>query len=192
MIYDKFFKYKDNATVFIETGTWCGQGVINAIDSEFDEIHSIELDEQLYKDNIERFKHNPNVNLYHGDSSIILYDVIKNINKRMLFWLDGHYSGHGTSQSNVTQLYEFPLIYEIQQIDKHHIKDHIILIDDLRCFPSFEEQEKLNYKTKYSLDILTEELLKINNNYKFRRIDGFVDQDILLVTTNDLPNVAYV
>jgi hypothetical protein len=42
------------------------------------------------------------------------------------------------------------------------------------------------------LDILTEELLKINNNYKFRRVDGFVDQDILLVTTNDLPNVAYV
>jgi hypothetical protein len=190
MIYDKFSKYKDNTTVFIETGTWCGHGVINAISSHFDEIHSIELDESLYKTNKEQFKNNSNVNIYCGDSSIILYDVIKNINKRMFFWLDGHYSGHGTAQSNTTQLYEFPLIYEIQQIAKHHIKNHIILIDDLRCFLSFEEQEKLNYKTKYSLDILKEELLKINNNYKFGRIDGFISQDILLVTMNDLPNVA--
>ena len=114
---------------------------VNGMNRQPNDFWNVEETSQVLSfDNIERFKHNPNVNLYHGDSSIILYDVIKNINKRMLFWLDGHYSGHGTSQSNVTQLYEFPLIYEIQQIDKHHIKDHIILIDDLRCFPSFEEQ----------------------------------------------------
>lgn len=30
----------------------------------------------------------------------------------------------------------------------------------------------------------------IYNNYKFERVDGYVSQDILLVTINDLPNVA--
>lgn len=190
MIPNKFSKYKDTSTVFVETGTWCGHGINNAIESGFDEIHSIELDVDLYKMNVETFKNNSSVKLYCGDSSVILYDVIKHIDKRMLFWLDGHYSGEGTAQSNILQEYEFPLIYEIQQIGKHHIKDHIILVDDLRCFPSYEEQKKLNYNTKYSLDILKEEFLKINPDYKFVRIDGHVPQDILLVTINDLPNVA--
>lgn len=190
MIHDLFSKYKEDALVFVETGTWCGHGVKNAINSGFKEIHSIELDEQLYQKDLELFKHSSSVNLYCGDSSVILYDVIKNIDKKILFWLDGHYSGHGTAQSNMTQLYEFPLMYELEQINKHHIKDHIILIDDLRCFPTYEEQVKSNYKTIYSIEILKEELLKINKNYKFTRIDGYVPQDILLVTINDLPNVA--
>ena len=104
--------------------------------------------------------------------------------------MDGHYSGSGTAQSDLLKVYEFPLIMEIQQIAKHHRNDHVILIDDLRCFPSLEKQNELEFKTKYSIDILKEELLKINKNYKFYKVDGYVSDDILLVTINDFPNVA--
>ncbi len=190
MIYQQFKNYKFDNTVFVETGTWCGDGVMNAYESGFDQIHSIELFEPLYNQNVERFNQYNNIHLYLGDSSLMLYDVIKNIDDNIFFWLDGHYSGDGTAQSNLLGIYEFPLLLEIQQISKHRVKNHTILIDDLRCFPSIEKQNELGFKTNYSVDILKEELLKINNNYKFYTIDGYVPNDILLVTINDLPKVT--
>ncbi len=190
MIYQKFKNYKFDEKAFVETGTWCGDGVINAYESGFDQIHSIELFEPLYNQNIERFKSYNNIHLYLGDSSLMLYDVIKNIDDKILFWLDGHYSGGGTAQSNLLEVFEFPLLLEIQQIANHRRNDHTILIDDLRCFPSIEKQKELGFKTKYSIDILKEQFLKINEDYKFYTIDGYVPNDILLVTINDLPNVA--
>lgn len=190
-----FKKYKFDKSVFVETGTYHGDGVVNACYAGFEQIHSIEISEYLYNFSFKRFKfpnlnvpqpNYDNVHLYHGDSSVILYDVIKNIDNGILFWLDGHYSMGDTEHSHLLAMWEYPLVFEIQQIAKHHIKDHVILIDDLRCFPTLEQQNNWGFKANYSVDILKNEILKINPDYKFYKLDGFVPNDILLATVNSV------
>lgn len=176
MIPTEFKSYKKYTSIFFETGTYHGAGVINAINSGFFQIYSVELDDLLYKENVDRFKLNSNVNIIHGDSSVVLYDSIKNINESIFFWLDGHYSGGETAQSSRLLEYEFPILYELEQINRHNIKTHIILIDDLRLFPKDDDQDK---QYNYSIEIIKNKILEINTEYKFEYIDGYVPNDIL-------------
>lgn len=65
-----------------------------------------------------------------GDSAQKLPELIREINKPTLFWLDGDYSS-GITARGVTQT---QVSAELQAILSHSIKQHIILIDDARCF----------------------------------------------------------
>lgn len=112
--------------VYVETGAWLGDSIQLALDAGFEEIHSIELDPEKVEHCRERFVCQP-VTIHHGDSALILLDVIKDINEPITFWLDSH-----------SQLLEdeeklanpFPLMAELGQIGKHAIRNHTILVDD--------------------------------------------------------------
>ena len=113
---------------FVETGTFGGEGVIFALRAGFPEIHSIEIDPQFVRNAKKRFESHKNVHIWEGDSGKILYDVIKDINGPITFWLDGHRGTPDPMGGKNT-----PLLEELDEIKKHHIKNHTIVIDDMHC-----------------------------------------------------------
>jgi len=121
-----FSKYLN--PVFIETGTYYGEGIVYALQVGFKNIRSVELSDKLFQICLDRFKNFPNVKLYHGNSSEKLWEMIADINESITFWLDAHYSDSSTAKGP-----EFsPIIKELDIIKRHPIKTHTILIDDIR------------------------------------------------------------
>jgi hypothetical protein len=161
-----FSKYPN--PVFVETGTWHGDGVQQAIDEGFTKIYSIELSIDLYKMCCERFKDIPTVTLIQGDSHLVLDNLLNTIDEPITFWLDGHFSGDDT----VMGKYNSPLMQELNAIERHKIKTHTILIDDLRCWNMGDH--------RFDEESLRKKLLKINPQYKLLLEDGTVTDDILV------------
>lgn len=161
-----FRKYLNN--VFIETGSFYGDGISLALEAGFKKIYSIELSPHHHKHCIERFKYFPQVTLILGDSYLVLPELLKTINEPITFWLDGHYSEGDTVMSK----YESPLMQELDAINNHSINTHTIIIDDLRCW----NKEKHGFDT----EIIKTKCLEINPNYSFIFEDGYVASDILV------------
>ncbi len=116
--------------VFVETGTYKGDMIYGAL-HRFKDIYSIELNNTLYSRARKRFSGYPNVHIIQGQSGEILPTILKNINKPCLFWLDAHYSGGSTAKGK----FETPIMQEMRCILNHaKADDHVILIDDARCF----------------------------------------------------------
>ena len=121
------FKKFASTRYFIETGTHDGYSIDRALSAGFTFIHSIELDNKIVEGVIKRFKHNPYVHIWHGDSGSILYDVIADIDEPVTFWLDANSCSYNPTGENT------PLLRELDEIKRHHIKTHTILIDDMHC-----------------------------------------------------------
>jgi hypothetical protein len=124
----RIFAQKHNCKIFIETGTYKGETLYTMKDF-FDELHSIELSDLLYKKALGVFRGIPHVSLIHGDSGKQLKLLLKKIKHPALFWLDAHYSGGITVKGKQ----ETPIMSEVKTIFSHNLK-HTILIDDARCF----------------------------------------------------------
>jgi len=154
--YLKLFSTDD----FIETGTYLGD-TLGYIAKSGVRCTSVELSRELYEAARKRFNEYKNVRLVQGDSGKILPELLKEINKPVLFWLDGHYS------SGITAVAEThtPISAELQAILGHPIKRHVILIDDARCFdgqndyPHLDDllqavREEGSYSAEVSADII--------------------------------------
>ena len=115
--------------IFVETGTYLGDTTMS-VNSVFDELYSIELDEFLFKNAQDKFAAYPHIHIFRGDSSKVLQSVLATIEKPALFWLDGHYSEGITAKGDLNT----PVMKELELVLNHKIKNHIILIDDARCF----------------------------------------------------------
>ena len=151
---------KSNYKTLIETGTYCGD-MINSQKNNFKKIVSIELDYKLYNKAIKKFNKYKHIKIINGDSAIVLENLCKEINDSVIFWLDGHYSGIGTSKGEK----ETPIYEELDSIFNNNI-NHIILIDDARCFngecdyPTLNElfqivnKKEKNYNIEVKNDII--------------------------------------
>lgn len=179
MICNKQFLYKFRDSTFVETGSHRGDTIQLAIDCGFNKVISIELSDYFYNECKNRFKGNSKVHLVHGDSAEVLWSSIENEKNKMTFWLDGHYSGLkeniGRTLPGDTAFgkFEFPIIQELEAIEKHPIKNNTILIDDIRCWADIH----------VDIQNVINKLKKINNDYIIERIDGFTKDDILLAYT---------
>ena len=153
---------------FVETGTYRGGTVLKAIGAGFKEIRSIEVCEDLFLEAQEMFKANKNIKISHGDSSEILFEVIKDINYPITFWLDAHNPNFGKDFPENTVF--APVLLELEQISRHKIKSHTILIDDLRIMEhmGIDISEVKNY------------IKIINPNYSFNTEKGAIENDILV------------
>jgi hypothetical protein len=164
------FRRHNYNPVFIETGSYAGEGIKNAIFAGYPSIHSIELTDKYYQYCKSYFKYNANINLHHGDSLVELPTILRKINQPCTFWLDAHYSGGDTNFVNSLT----PLMKELEIIKNHHIKEHTILIDDLRewsrDFPAIG----------FGIEDIKANILEINPNYIFSVADGHVAGDILV------------
>jgi hypothetical protein len=125
---------------FVETGTYLGQ-MIDATKEIFDEIVSIELDKTLFQRAKSRFSEYKNITILRGDSAELLPEYIKDIRKPVLFWLDAHYSAGFTAKGDLNT----PINAELESILNHPLNtEHVILIDDARCFNGLDDYPTLN------------------------------------------------
>jgi hypothetical protein len=178
-----FIKYPN--PVFVETGTFKGNSVKLALEAGFKKVYSIELSDKYFNYSFNRFKDDKNVFIFQGDSSMILWDVIEQIREPITFWLDGHYSKDDTAIGRFC----VPLIQELEQIRKHYINTHTIMIDDMRCWVKPKKNKQVcpncklypcgKYYGFYKGDIITK-LLSINPIYQFSYEDGYIENDILI------------
>jgi len=120
------------ATAFIETGTFRGDMVAKVL-HRFDPIFSIEVFPPLAQAARHRFARDTNVSILEGDSSTFLSTAIAAARGRIIFWLDGHYSGPGTGRSTG----DSPICQEMEIIFLARVSQgfhDIVLIDDARLF----------------------------------------------------------
>ena len=149
--------------VLVETGTLFGD-TLYALRNDFDRLISIELDESLYKAAFRRFRSFKNIENLHGDSGERIHDVLADLKERAVFWLDGHFSGGITATADE----ETPINRELDAILRHPIRDHIVLIDDARCFgrdpdyPTIEQlREFLQRKSPRSQMTIEDDIIRI-------------------------------
>ncbi len=114
--------------VFVETGTYLGD-MIHAQEHNFERLFSVELDSDLYQHAVDRFRSNPKIVIFQGDSAMQISKIIKMIDEPALFWLDAHFSQGITAKGTVVT----PILNELEQILRRPFKD-VILIDDAESF----------------------------------------------------------
>ena len=126
--YKKIFKkYKGEHDVFIETGTFHGESVMDALDLGFTKIYSVEINKRHYDIAL------GNINKYYPDAiesgKVTLklgcsrdhFPVFVNLIKDQsaMFWLDSHHSS------------DVPTSNELNKIIDSEYKHHTIIIDDV-------------------------------------------------------------
>lgn len=160
----------------IETGSYEGDGIQAGLDAGFEEIYSLDLSETAVATSRNRFVGNSKVKVACYDSAkgirgILLgfpaYQIgyIGGKDNQCTFWLDAHVSQAPLSVK-ADQAPMTAIMGELEAISKHDIKNHIILIDDVRCFGTKD------------FDFLTEQevkdrILQINPKYQFSYEDGY-------------------
>ena len=83
---------------------------------------------------------------------------------KILFWLDGHYSGKGTAIGKGAT----PILEELESIKNSKVNDAVILIDDIRCFQKIKVPRKIKSLTGYPTVHEVEKLIfSINKDYQF-------------------------
>jgi len=146
---------------FVETGTYCGDTLAMVAQDAKIQCTSIELSPLYAQSARTRFKKYSNVKILEGDSGILITEVVKELNQPALFWLDGHYSAGDTAKGQVNT----PVSQELAAILDSPIKDHVVLIDDVRHFDGSQDYPWLDevlsnirlknrFHIEVSLDIL--------------------------------------
>lgn len=152
-----------HCSALVETGTYLGD-TVKVARRYFDRVLSVELSTDLHQKNLERFKKHPNVILWQGNSGQRMLEMLSLIpSERVLFWLDGHYSGMGTERDES----DCPIIPELEAIAAHPRCDHCILIDDARCFGKEEGYP--------SIEQVRQKLLTINPDFQVQ-----IDNDCIM------------
>jgi hypothetical protein len=113
----------------VETGTYLGD-MVHAMRGAFSRIYSIELDLDLYRQAQRLFGGAEGITLLHGDSAKVLPDVLAELDRPAIFWLDGHYSAGLTAKGEQ----ETPIMEELNAILSHKVPNHVVLADDARAF----------------------------------------------------------
>ncbi len=156
--------------IFIETGSFMGQGIQQALDAGFKNVISIELSDKYFSLCENRFSGNTNVKIVKGDSFKVLPEILETVDIQVTFWLDGHHSCGDTALGE----HWAPLMQELDVIKSHKIKTHTIIIDDMRCW------EHPNPVHGFFKDDIFVKLHEINKDYKFSFEDGQFENDILV------------
>jgi hypothetical protein len=165
--------------VFVETGTFQGDTIYEVANNDVcspSKIISLELSDVFLERCKKRFENNSNVILYKGNSKYDLYDKIKDINTRITFWLDSHWSG--TPDVGCDSVTVCPVLEELDQIRKHPINTHTIMVDDIRLMN--------NTTNKYdgfpvNIDQILAKIFAINPNYKIKYFNDHIAQNDVLV-----------
>jgi len=155
--------------IFIETGTYRGD-MVDAMLNQFEEIFSIELGDTLFKKVKKRFSRYNHVHVMHGQSGEVLPEILKDVTQPCLFWLDAHWSAGSTAKGEL----ETPILQELRCILNHaSAENHIVLIDDARCFTGGND-----YPT---LHVLKDFIREMHPNWIFE-----VKDDIIRIHSNNL------
>lgn len=165
--------------IFVETGSYTGDAIQQALDAGFSEVRSIDIDPANTKfcrhrfDLIPRPEQDPKpVRLWTGDSAVMLWEMIRDIDESITFWLDGHSQWFENEPHND---HPFPLLEELKQIARHPVKCHHILIDDMLILSHPDV-------TGWTRGNIEDEVRAINPSYKFEYIANPVRNNLLICT----------
>lgn len=152
-----------NIDLFVESGTCWGHTTAVAA-TVFSEVHSIEILPELYSKAQKRFANVENVFLHLGDSGTVLNNLISFFDKKILFYLDGHYDGGASGRGEKNT----PIREELAAIKNANQLESVILIDDIADFQDSLYSEHVRntcFEGYPNLKELVSELLKINPDY---------------------------
>jgi hypothetical protein len=170
-----------NCVNYFETGLWDPRKDISsklALSCNFNKVYCIEIREDWVNMGKEIFKDEINKGRYHLflDDSINMKKYISEIEEKTIFFLDAHVDDHNIHNF----IKRCPLLDELEAIKSINRKDNIILIDDLRIINRRFPWGEKSYGNINFLEEIKKQILKINENYKFTTLDGFINDDILL------------
>jgi hypothetical protein len=174
-----FTEYKGAHNIFVETGSFKGDGIELAMQAGYSRILSMDIDGANIAHCQERFElipsddrpaQNAHISVTCGDSSTGLLKMMKYVNEPAMIWLDAH-----------SQLFDdeppaenpFPLMKELEQLRKHPIKTHTILIDDILMLTHLDV-------TGWNKDAIENALLTINPAYKLTYLSNPIVNNILM------------
>ena len=126
----KKMKNYGNINIYFETGMSTGNGIKKAIECNFNKIYSIDICKKWITYNEKQFRDKTNIFLIHDDSQN-LDKHINNINEKIFFFLDAHNDHSNSDTENEKCIINCPILKELEIIKNHHIKDHLIIIDDI-------------------------------------------------------------
>ena len=174
--------------IFIETGTFYGSGVKSALKAGFKKVISIELDKNRYIYCKNKFRNNKKVTIIQGDSGKEISKIMKTIKEPCTFWLDSHYNGEPLKLKVAIGDKWTPIVEELEAIRNHHIKNHTILIDDMRCMDNTHIDKRTNTLVGFpGKQNLLKTLKEINNSYTFEYLPGVIEEDVLAVYIKEEP-----
>ena len=135
----------NNASVFIETGTLYGDGIVEALKYDFKEIISIEIIPEVAEKARQKFKNEPRVKIITGHSTSVLERILPDIDNNILFWLDAHFPGADAELKSYDEIKKLdfnlnlPLEDEINLISRrlNNYKD-VLICDDLWVYESLK------------------------------------------------------
>lgn len=114
--------------IYIEAGVFRGDSIQLAMDAGFERIIGIELFQEHIDFCRMRFcGRMENVQLLQGDSAELLWPAIRTTRKCITFFLDSHSQ---LLEGEQPMKNPFPLLKELEQIRKHPVKNHTLIIDD--------------------------------------------------------------
>jgi hypothetical protein len=174
-----FKEYKGNKNIFVETGSYKGDGIVLAMQAGYKRIYSMDIDGANVAHCQERFEiipddkkpaKNGHINITCADSATGLLKIMKYVNEPAMIWLDAH-----------SQLFDdeppsenpFPLMLELEQLKKHPIKTHTILIDDVLILTHSDV-------TGWNKETIENALLMINPAYKLTYLSNPVVDNIIM------------
>jgi Ribosomal RNA adenine dimethylase len=135
-------KQKTSARNLIETGTYLGVTTKRCA-SHFDKIYTIELDQDIAEQAKKHLSGNKNIEVIQGDAVAILPKVfLKDEDKDVLIFLDGHFSGGDTACGDLPE----PAIEELKALSPFRSQIAGIIIDDFRLFgtePGFPSKSEI-------------------------------------------------
>jgi hypothetical protein len=109
----------------VETGTYYGE-MVAAMKGRFDRIYSIEFVPELAERAKRKFAPTTHIQIFCGDSRVVMPEVLALLKGPALFWLDAGYYGWVGVRTN-----EQRLSAELEMILSHPFP-HMILLDDAR------------------------------------------------------------
>jgi len=142
----KEYQKKYDIQTLVETGTYLGDMIVAQLPN-FIKIISIELSEELYYRAVKRFRRCSKVNIIQGDSGKVLHNIIHELKTPAIFWLDGHYSAGITAKGEKN----CPIYGELEAIFVSPL-NHILLIDDARCFDGSNDYPTIGELQQYFID----------------------------------------
>jgi hypothetical protein len=170
---------------YLETGVWRGDSIQMAIDAGFSGIFGIDADPECIEFCKNRFalnrlnhefcygycgeKERQLVEVIAADSAVNLWRHIERVTQPITFFLDAHFQ---MIEGEYPGANPFPLLKELEQIGRHPIKTHTIIVDDWHIF--------YRDRVGYSKNDVKNAILQINPAYRFTMAANPVIDGILI------------
>ena len=159
------YKFLDNIDYLIETGSYKG-GTISNLSNYIKYIYSIELNKYNHDICTKNFQ-NSNIKLYNCDSVSILGKIIDEVDSRIIYFLDAHYSNNNKIICS-KGLVDVPILDELKIIIKKDLRNSIIIINNFRLFgTSSSEENGFTDWTNITLDNIINIIGNINIEAQF-------------------------